>query len=378
MSRVVRTDLSAGARPAVARLGSGAIRLDAAVTRVGVLQYSDGTDTWGELKLPEEVFSPDSLATLPGVPVTEGHPAELVTPNTWSEVARGHVADAVRPERSTGLVVAPVVVSDADTIAAVERGDLVEVSAGYTCDLEPTAGVFDGVPYRAIQRGIRFNHLALGPQGWGRAGADVRLRLNGAAVEVSPPQEASMPKDKPLEKPMMDAPPPEAAPAPAPASPEAVRIAALEAALADAMRANAELKAQLQAMQPASPEVEVELEDSLPPAVQDSIAAKRIKLLAGVRSVCGDETRTDGVSSADLRRAVVTKAFPSVKLDGLDTRAVAALADAALDAASTSSRTLALASAHPGAPRADSLSDLDPADALRRRTSSAWTARRDH
>ena len=185
-----------------------------------------------------------------------------------------------------------------------------------------------------------------------------------------------MPKDKPMDKPMMDAPPPEAAPAPA--SPEAVRIAALEAALADAMRSNAELRAQLEALKPASPEVEVEMEDSLPPAVQDSIAAKRIKLLAGVRSVCGDETRTDGVSSADLRRAVVTKAFPSVKLDGLDTRAVAALADAALDAASTSSRTLALASAHPGAPRADSLSDTDPADALRRRTSSAWTARKDH
>lgn len=378
MSRVVRTDLSAGARPAVTRLGSGAIRLDAAVTRVGVLTYSDGTDTWGELKLPQEVFAPDSLATLPGVPVTQGHPAELVSPDTWSEVARGHVADAVRPERSTGLVVAPVVVADADTIAAVERGDLVEVSAGYTCDLEPIAGTFDGVPYRAVQRNIRFNHIALGPQGWGRAGADVRLRLNGAAVEVSPPsQEAPMPKDKPLEKPMMDA-PPEGAPAPAPASPEAMRIAALEAALADAMRANAELKAQLEAMKPAAPEVEVELEDSLPPAVQDSIAVKRLRLLAGVRAVCGDETRTDGVSSADLRRAVVTKAFPSVKLDGLDHKAVAALADAALDAASTSSRTLALASAHPGAPRADSLSDLDPADALRRRTSSAWTARKDH
>lgn len=343
------------------------------MTRVGVLTYSDGTDTWGELKLPEEVFSPDSLATLPGVPVTELHPAELVTPESWGAVARGHVADAVRPERSTGLVVAPVVVSAADTIAAVERGDLVEVSAGYTCDLEPSEGTFDGVPYRAIQRAIRFNHLALGPQGWGRAGADVRLRLNGAAVEVSPPEEAPMPKDKP----MMDA-PPEAAPAPAPASPEAVRIAALEAALADAMRSNAELKAQLEAMKPASPEVEVELEDSLPPAVQDSIAVKRLRLLAGVRAVCGDETRTDGVSSADLRRAVVVKAFPSVKLDGLDTRAVAALADAALDAASTSSRSHALASAHPGAPRADSLSDLDPADALRRRTSSAWTARKDH
>jgi hypothetical protein len=37
--------------------------------------------------------------------------------------------------------------------------------------------------YDRVQRRIRYNHAALGPPGWGRAGADVSLRLD-AAVEV--------------------------------------------------------------------------------------------------------------------------------------------------------------------------------------------------
>ena len=378
MPRVSRVDLSSGPAPRLERLGSGALRLDAAITRVGVLTYSDGTETWGELKTPEEVFAADSIESLAGLPLTIGHPPDLVSPATWDSVAVGHVGDACRPERDSGLVVAPVVVASADAIASVERGDLVEVSAGYSCDLDPTPGTYNGTPYRAVQRRIRYNHAALGPRGWGRAGADVRLRLDGLAVEVSPPPPSQHTDMMDPKNPKGDAPMPAPAPAePAPSS-DAARIAALESALADAMRSNAELRAKLEAMMP-KPEMEVELEDSLPPAVQDSIASKRLRLLAGVRAVCGAETRTDGVSSADLRATVVARAFPSVKLDGLDAKAVAALSDAALDAVSSAARTVALAAAHPGAPapRTDSL-DLDPADALRRRSADAWRAAKDH
>ena len=353
-----------------------------------MLTYSDGEESWGELKTPDEVFAEDSLASLAGLPVTVGHPEDLVSPSTWDAVAVGHVGDACRPERDSGLVVAPLVVSSAAAIESVERGDLVEVSAGYSCDLDPTPGLYNGIPYRAVQRRIRYNHAALGPAGWGRAGSDVRLRLDGAAVEVAPPPPPSPEKHTPMmdpKKPPMvdavaaDAPAP-AEPAPAaPASPDAARIAALESALADAMRQNAELRAKLEAMMPPKPEVEVELEDSLSPAVQDSIAAKRLRLLAGVRAVCGADTRTDGVSSSELRATVVARAFPSVKLDGLDARALTALSDAALDAVSSAARTTALAAAHPGAPapRTDSL-DLDPADALRRRSADAWRSAKEH
>lgn len=40
-----------------------------------------------------------------------------------------------------------------------------EISAGYRCVYEMTAGVFNGVPYDAIQRTIRGNHLALVKEG---------------------------------------------------------------------------------------------------------------------------------------------------------------------------------------------------------------------
>lgn len=40
-----------------------------------------------------------------------------------------------------------------------------EISAGYRCIYEMTAGVFNGVPYDAIQRTIRGNHLALVKEG---------------------------------------------------------------------------------------------------------------------------------------------------------------------------------------------------------------------
>jgi hypothetical protein len=62
------------------RTAAGFLRSDAFVTRVGVFRYlnADGSIR-RELRLPEEVFSPESLATLDLVPVTREHPPRLVT-----------------------------------------------------------------------------------------------------------------------------------------------------------------------------------------------------------------------------------------------------------------------------------------------------------
>lgn len=48
-----------------------------------------------------------------------------------------------------------------------------ELSMGYFCDYELTEGEYNGEPYQAIQRNIRFNHIALVDEG--RMGADVRV-----------------------------------------------------------------------------------------------------------------------------------------------------------------------------------------------------------
>ena len=182
MADVVRIDY--GTVSNVQRTPQGGLRVDARLTKAGVLMYRDTAgNEWGELRPPEEVFNADSLATLRDAPVTVKHPSSLVTPDNFAQVARGHVADMPR-EDAGRYVAAPIVVQDASAVAAIERGDLRDISAGYVCEIDPTPGTFEGVPYKQVQRKIRYNHAALLEPGAGRAGTDVGIRMDGAAVEV--------------------------------------------------------------------------------------------------------------------------------------------------------------------------------------------------
>ncbi len=169
--------LDAGRLGKVQRTASGGIRAPARLTRTGVLTYRRGDGSVRrELRLPEEVFRPDSLATLQSAPVTDHHPSfGLVSPETWKQVSVGHVEGA----RQEGqFVSAELVVQDAAEIAKIDSGERQDISAGYRCRLEFTPGVYKGEHYDAIQRGITYNHVALLPRGGGRAGTDVGLRLD--------------------------------------------------------------------------------------------------------------------------------------------------------------------------------------------------------
>lgn len=167
---------------------SGGLRVDAYPTRVGVLNYrrADGS-IQRELKHPDEVFSPESLASLRGAPFTDDHPSQgEVNPSTWRDLARGHVGDTVRQDGDH--VYAQVLVQDADIIRRIQTGDVCELSCGYQADYDPTPGTYNGQNYDGIQRNIRYNHLAGGGKNWGRAGNSVRLRLDAAdATNVDSP-----------------------------------------------------------------------------------------------------------------------------------------------------------------------------------------------
>lgn len=175
------------------RTGSGGLVVPALVTRTGVFVYeqTDGSSR-RELRHPSEVLSPEALATLPHVAVTRDHPSEPVTAQNWARYAIGHVADgpevaAVETEDQGPQhhVRATLVVADAAAIQDVDSGELVEISCGYYADLDPTPGTYQGQTYDGIQRNIRYNHVALGPSGWGRAGASVRLLADGG-IERDP------------------------------------------------------------------------------------------------------------------------------------------------------------------------------------------------
>jgi hypothetical protein len=162
----------------------GGVRLDAALTRVGVFTYrlSDGTSR-REFRPPEEVFHPEALRSLRLAPVTELHPDVPVTADNWRALAVGVVGEDVQVENQSH-VVAQLAIQDSGTIKRIDAGDFRELSCGYQAELDPTPGEWNGERFDAIQRGIRYNHVALGPTGWGRAGSTVALRLDsGDAIQ---------------------------------------------------------------------------------------------------------------------------------------------------------------------------------------------------
>lgn len=147
----------------------GFIRDTPIVGRTGVLRYknADGTDRF-EYRPPEEAFKADSLATLFGKPITIGHKAMVDAGNAAAVKPVGTVLSEGRQDGEA--IRADIVIYNLDT-------DARELSCGYRLDLDETPGTTpDGQHYDAIQRNIRYNHLAIVPAG--RAGI-ARLNMDG-------------------------------------------------------------------------------------------------------------------------------------------------------------------------------------------------------
>jgi len=176
----------------VRRTQVGGVRVDARLTRIGVLPYtlSDGS-VRRELRHPDEVFDAESLATLQSAPVTDlAHHRSLIGPHNWKEAALGH-AENIRSDAR--YVEGELVINDAATATDVENAKLSDISCGYECKLDFTPGVFEGERYDAIQRAIRYNHVAVLPKGRGRAGTDVGVRLDsGDAVCIDNGEQPNM------------------------------------------------------------------------------------------------------------------------------------------------------------------------------------------
>lgn len=171
------------------RTGAGGARVPASIARTGVQIYTDQNGrTVREYRPPETVFAADSLETLASIPVTVGHPPMGVNPLNHRELSVGHVSDAPPARRQDGpaeWVDTALVVSDGETLQRIELADenpraLREVSMGYLAEVELTPGISPtGEHYDAVQKNVRFNHLALLPMGHARAGSGARLRLDG-------------------------------------------------------------------------------------------------------------------------------------------------------------------------------------------------------
>jgi HK97 family phage prohead protease len=160
----------------------GGVRIRARLARIGVLRYRNpnGSERF-EFRPPEEVADPASLESLNGAPVIDflDH-TEFVTLDDIRSKQIGHVENA----RMDGeYVVGDLVINDANAIDAIDRGERLDTSAGYGSRDDETPGSFRGEHYDLIQRGIRYNHVALCPPNRGRSGPAVGLRLDASDTD---------------------------------------------------------------------------------------------------------------------------------------------------------------------------------------------------
>jgi hypothetical protein len=167
----------------------GYLRVWARTARTGTQVYrrADGSEV-REYRPPEEVSNPESLASFGMKPATWLHPPALLDASNTKKFQVGYSGSQVR--YNDGFVEVAVVVTDADSIEKIKRGDAAEVSAGYRVDYDPTPGISpEGESYDGVQRNIRVNHIAIVPRG--RAGPEVRLlldRLDAADAVALPPE----------------------------------------------------------------------------------------------------------------------------------------------------------------------------------------------
>lgn len=167
------------------------VRVDATVCAPGVYTYHEpGGRAVREYVPPEEVARAESLASLEDATVTNRHPASMVDPSTWGAVSIGHARGG---RTDNGKAVATLVISRADAQAELGKS-LIEVSRGVNVRIDETPGVTPaGEKYDRVQRDIIYNHIALGPQNWGRQGSGVALRLDAAGDEIAASEEVTTP-----------------------------------------------------------------------------------------------------------------------------------------------------------------------------------------
>lgn len=319
-----------------------------------------------ELRHPDDVFNPKSLATLGGVPVTLNHPKERVSPENFAQLGKGVVGDSVEEINPYVKVVLNVQAQDA--IDAIEQKTHKEVSLVYKTDVAEESGVWEGIPYTHRQIGtlhedgeryIDYRELALVERGRAGAACGV-LHLDGLddiAVQVK--QDV---KEKPMAVLHLDSMSFEVDAGIAQAV--NAKLTKMDAALADVQAEfkakSAQLNTLLAALQKAGYEnaddviaameaLKSELEGAKGKAaaaeaeatqaqeqigmLQETMAKKDALDIAS--RILKSDTKLDSLSSSEIKKAVVTHRYPDLKLDGFSKEAIEGMWQVAIRADST-------------------------------------------
>jgi hypothetical protein len=159
------------------RTGDGYLVAEAKAVRTGIQLYLGDEVGKPDMKVvrvyrpAEEVFADASLQSFTHAPVTVNHPKDAVNAANWKDLAVGEVSTAAKKDGD--WVWLPLILKDAAAISDVVAGKR-ELSAGYECSLDWTAGTTDdGQQFDAVQRNIKINHLAIVDAA--RAGSQARI-----------------------------------------------------------------------------------------------------------------------------------------------------------------------------------------------------------
>jgi hypothetical protein len=208
MARVKRYDNRISTRWMTApftRTTEGFLSGRAIVTSIGVFTYKNADGGVSrELRLPEEVFASDSLASMKLKPVTNDHPDAKVTPENVKKLAVGSLGSnpSSTPQERTwdgctpadrltdGLHVAiDMTINNEDAIEDVLNGKRA-LSMGYECEIEkaPEGSVWLGMAYDSVQRNIRYNHCAIVDAARAGDAASIRLDSADAVQDIAAPK----------------------------------------------------------------------------------------------------------------------------------------------------------------------------------------------
>lgn len=322
----------------------GYLKGRACITNIGIFPYklADGSIEW-ELRHPDDVFDPESMASYRLKPVTNEHPAVFVDSTNVRDYQVGNLGDNPINGDNIHLTI-DMIVQDKDTIQDIINGKR-ELSCGYSCDVVDESGVWLGMPYTKRQKNIRCNHTAVVPLG--RAGEAARIRLDAADAimmdsneaittsrvdaNINDNEEATMPD---LKKLVLDGIEYQAE--------ESVLVAfkaaqdradAAEKSIAEVKTDLASVEAERDTFKDKVDALEKELADAkakaMDTAVIDAAVEKKLSMLRAADKY-GVELKGDE-SNEDIQKAIILKAFPNAVLDKADAVYLAGRYDGAVE-----------------------------------------------
>ena len=349
------------------RTAEGFLKGRAIVTSIGVFTYKrkDGT-IQRELRLPEDVFSPETLNSMKLKPVTLNHPTELVTSDNADKLQVGSLGD--NPSRTTQWHDTPydeitdgincaidMVITNKDAVDAVLNGKQ-SLSMGYTCDLEMAqpGATWCGVEYDFIQRNIRYNHCAIVDSARAGDNAKIELRVDSedAVLEdmvintdggtkmlkkinldgIDYEAEESVIKALYMEKARADQAEKERDDACGEKKTMDKKVADMEKKVTEFEKRISELEAERDSAKEKADSAEAELEkvkaDSLDPKRLDGLLKEKMELLHNAEKA-KVEVKED-MSDMDIKKAIITSQFPKANFDGKDDVYIQARYDSAV------------------------------------------------